>query len=232
MIETGIIYIATSPNGKSYIGQSIYSLSKRKAKHKQDAKKYSYAFANAINKYGIDAFIWRVLEDEIAIEDLNFKEKFYIRKYNTFRNGYNSTEGGDFNPMCYEKNRKKVVKNTRGVKHNIDQRGEKNPLAKITWCIVNDIRAYYFKSNMTQKEIAIKYKISRRTVGNIVNNKSWVDKQYVPPKFNKKDKLNKELANKIKKQYGSGKYTYLDLAKLYGVSFQTIGLIITNKIWL
>ena len=91
----GIIYkITNKVNGKSYIGQTRYTIEFRWKQHQH--KKDDTYFHNAIHKYGIENFSIEILE-ECNIEDLNSREIFYIAKYNTFNNGYNLTIGGDGN---------------------------------------------------------------------------------------------------------------------------------------
>lgn len=91
----GIIYkITNKVNGKSYIGQTRYTIEFRWKQHQH--KKDSTYFHNAIHKYGIENFSIEILE-ECDIKDLNSREIFYIAKYDTFNNGYNLTIGGDGN---------------------------------------------------------------------------------------------------------------------------------------
>lgn len=91
----GIIYkITNKVNGKSYIGQTRYTIEFRWRQHQH--KKDNTYFHNAIHKYGIENFSIEVLE-ECDIKDLDSKEIFYIAKYDTFNNGYNLTIGGDGN---------------------------------------------------------------------------------------------------------------------------------------
>lgn len=91
----GIIYkITNKVNGKSYIGQTRYTIEFRWKQHQH--KKDNTYFHNAIHKYGIENFSIEVLE-ECNIEDLNSREIYYIAKYDTFNNGYNLTIGGDGN---------------------------------------------------------------------------------------------------------------------------------------
>ena len=91
----GIIYkITNKVNGKSYIGQTRYTIEFRWRQHQH--KKDNTNFHNAIHKYGIENFNIEILE-ECDIEDLNSREIFYIAKYDTFNNGYNLTIGGDGN---------------------------------------------------------------------------------------------------------------------------------------
>lgn len=91
----GIIYkITNKVNGKSYIGQTRYTIEFRWRQHQH--KKDNTYFHNAIHKYGIENFSIEVLE-ECDTKDLNSREIFYIAKYDTFNNGYNLTIGGDGN---------------------------------------------------------------------------------------------------------------------------------------
>lgn len=91
----GYIYkITNKVNGKSYIGQTRYTVEFRWRQHIH--KKDNVYFHNAIHKYGIENFTVETLE-ECNYEDLNSREIFYIAKYNTFKDGYNLTLGGDGN---------------------------------------------------------------------------------------------------------------------------------------
>lgn len=91
----GIIYkITNKVNGKSYIGQTRYTLEFRWRQHIH--KKDNTYFHNAIRKYGVDNFSIEALE-EVEVSRLNDREIFYIAKYNTFNDGYNLTIGGDGN---------------------------------------------------------------------------------------------------------------------------------------
>lgn len=91
----GIIYkITNKVNGKSYIGQTRYTLEFRWRQHIH--KKDNTYFHNAIRKYGPENFTLEVLE-ECSTSNLNEREIFYIAKYNTFKEGYNLTTGGDGN---------------------------------------------------------------------------------------------------------------------------------------
>ena len=48
----------------------------------------------AIKKYGKDAFTFEILEECIP-EQLNERESYWIKYYDTVNNGYNCSEGGD-----------------------------------------------------------------------------------------------------------------------------------------
>lgn len=76
-------------NGKFYIGKDS----------KNNAKYYGSGILlnKAIKKYGKDNFRKEIIEDDIlAIEVLNEREKYWIKKLNAKNpNGYNLSDGGD-----------------------------------------------------------------------------------------------------------------------------------------
>ncbi len=88
-----LIYCHTSPSGKSYIGQT--NNYKRRCKEHKQLKNNSVSFARAIKKYGWDNFEHKILEENLSIDESNFKEEYYIKEMNTiFPFGYNLTTGG------------------------------------------------------------------------------------------------------------------------------------------
>lgn len=89
----GFIYkITNKVNGKSYIGQTRYTVEFRWRQHQH--KKDKTHFHCAIKNYGIDSFVVETLE-ECDYKDLDSREIYYIAKYDTYNNGYNSSTGGD-----------------------------------------------------------------------------------------------------------------------------------------
>ena len=83
---------------KYYVGQTVGTMEQRAGK---DGRRYGWydlnynsKFANSIRKWGWDSFEGRVLE-EVYEEDLNELEKFYIEYFDSFKNGYNTTLGGE-----------------------------------------------------------------------------------------------------------------------------------------
>ena len=89
----GWIYKYTSPSGKSYIGQTTYSLYDRAGLNGRCYQNCSTFYA-AIQKYGFENFQVEIL-DEVPKELLETKEAQYIQEYNTLLpNGYNYHERG------------------------------------------------------------------------------------------------------------------------------------------
>lgn len=95
--EVGIIYgWYCIPTDKYYVGQTINEEGRFKA-HIYNAitRKDNSHFYNAIRKYGLENFIYCVLEENILRENLNMKEQEWIEYYDSYYNGYNMTLGGD-----------------------------------------------------------------------------------------------------------------------------------------
>lgn len=93
----GEIYkITNSINNKVYIGQTITTLKHRFSQHKCSAlnKERKNALYNAIRKYGIENFFIENIET-LPNNLLNQREQYWIKFYNSYKNGYNSTIGGD-----------------------------------------------------------------------------------------------------------------------------------------
>lgn len=92
-----IIYrVINKINDKSYIGQTVGGLEKRRRQHIWDAlaKRTNMHFHNALLKYGEDNFDWIILHKCNNIDELNRLEIYYIGYYDTYNNGYNLTLGG------------------------------------------------------------------------------------------------------------------------------------------
>lgn len=84
------VYMYTSPSGKSYVGRSCNSKNIR-ARTDGSGYKNCTAFWNAIQKYGWENFIYRILEENIGYEDIDKRENYWINYYSTStdENGYN-----------------------------------------------------------------------------------------------------------------------------------------------
>ena len=83
---------------KYYVGQTVKTMEERAGK---DGKNYHWTnpncntkFANSIRKWGWNSFEYKILE-EVYEEDLDELEKFYIEYFDSFKNGYNTTLGGE-----------------------------------------------------------------------------------------------------------------------------------------
>ena len=90
--------VTNKENNKIYIGQTIQNPKQRWRHHLEEAKLGSdLKFHKALRKYGKDLFSWEVLEI-VNENELNEREKYWISYFDSYKNGYNSTEGGDNPP--------------------------------------------------------------------------------------------------------------------------------------
>ena len=99
----GFIYkITNRVNNKSYIGQTRFTVEHR---FKQHIKNYNIEHRKqplymAFDKYGLQNFKVETLE-ECDVDKLDEREIYWIAYYDTFRNGYNATLGGQKHSAKY-----------------------------------------------------------------------------------------------------------------------------------
>lgn len=97
-----VIYKYTSPENKSYIGQTIKTPKQRAGVNGRDYKNCHY-FYEAIEKFGFDSLKLEILE-ECERDKLDERERYWIAYYNTvYPNGYNATIGGQKNTQTWSK---------------------------------------------------------------------------------------------------------------------------------
>lgn len=125
-----IIYKTTNKiNNKSYIGQTIKSLNERISTHLYYVNDGSnYLFHKAIRKYGKENFIWEIICECNSKKELNEKEKFYIKFYNTKTpKGYNLTDGGEGMVGWHHTEKTKRIMSENNSGENNPMFGKKRP---------------------------------------------------------------------------------------------------------
>lgn len=93
-----IVYMHTcKTTGKSYIGQTRKTLTKRWNEHTSLAKKQNiqFHFHKAIRKYGVNDWYHKLLFTTCNYNLILLTEIAMITMYDTFNNGYNMTIGGE-----------------------------------------------------------------------------------------------------------------------------------------
>ena len=116
---------------KSYIGQTT---EQPRLRWRKDGKGYTRdirlkngKFKNAIEKYGWENFSHEIIgivesdTKEQLVRDLDEWEKYYIFKYDSFYNGYNSTTGGG-NGIPSEESKRRNSEAHKGKKHTEETR--------------------------------------------------------------------------------------------------------------
>lgn len=125
-----IIYkITCKVNGKSYIGQTHENIERRFARHMGYQKNDNDTkFYRAVNKYGVENFYIEQIDTANTQEELDDKEIYWIKYYDTYKNGYNSKLskgrcGGD--TLSNHPNKEIISEKIRQSKI-----GDKNPMRR------------------------------------------------------------------------------------------------------
>ena len=161
----GIYKITNKINNHAYIGQST-RIEHRWKEHKspynwnRESKKPLYL---AFQKYGLENFIFEVLE-KCEKEQLNKKVQYWISYYNTYKNGYNQTSGGE------------------------DNAGENHPNHKLTEQDIVNIRIRY-NNHERKKDVFLDY---NNIIGESGFNKIWKGetwKHILPEVYTQENKI-------------------------------------------
>lgn len=174
---SGIYKITNKISGKCYIGQAI-DIRKRLQQHvtaanqKKDLKLYQ-----AINKYGISQFEVTILvivnlfgktQDEIK-KELNAQEQFYINLYDTYKNGYNSTPGGDSGRLGFKHSQQTILKLREAHKNYKPKRAYDVSKKTYGYDLLNKV----FVEGESISDISHKTQIDYRSIGQICNNNNY-----------------------------------------------------------
>ena len=94
----GYIYKITNDiNNKVYIGKTLLDIEKRFSQHKNDSHRVraeARPLYHAMRKYGSEHFYVELVE-ECPIKELSNREIYWIDFYDSYKNGYNATMGGE-----------------------------------------------------------------------------------------------------------------------------------------
>lgn len=151
----GIYCFTNKVNGKKYVGQSL-SIETRFNSHKnchlnESYNGYDTKFYRALRKHSFENFSFSVLE-ECSKDKLNEKERYYISTLNSFKEGYNSSVGGE------------VVANGSGENHHQAILTEKQIL---------EIKELILQKSLLQKEIAELYNTTQSNISQINLGTRW-----------------------------------------------------------
>ena len=97
-------------NNKVYIGQTN-NIKRRLLQHKNKARNNNTKPLYVdIQKFGWDVFDFEILYETDSHDKLNEKERYYIKKFNAIKMGYNVQEGGNamHNPVVIAKHRQSM----------------------------------------------------------------------------------------------------------------------------
>ena len=251
-----VIYKVVNPvNNKVYIGQTAGQLSRRISVHRYQMNKGSKIyFIKALRKYGIDNFVWEIIDTASTMKELNEKESYWIKFLNSNdpSKGYNISLGGKngkLNKMGVERIRKmrkgrKVsdigrqrmseAAKRRGVCITLEGRKKLRDIhkgnkytARLNEEDVHEIFKLWNKG-LTQEVIAVKFKVKQSNINVILKGKGWKEIYNIYyDKIQRKTRLSKEEIREIKKFKGIK--SFKELAVLFNVSKSTISNVMNKE---
>ena len=113
--EYSIYIIRNKINDKVYIGQTSQSVAVRFSQHMKPSttkQRGTYKIYNAVNKYGKENFYYEILEEHLTSEQADEREVYYIKQFNSYENGYNSTRGADTKTISKVQDVEKLIEMT------------------------------------------------------------------------------------------------------------------------
>ena len=214
-----VIYKAEFPNGKVYIGKSK-DFDSRKIKHSYSTRYYNTKLTNAINKYGFDSIKWEIIFETDDINILNQKEIEFILKYDSIKNGYNTSTGGDGGDTISNNPRRVDI-----IKQQLTSKGYDSDsyYIEISDIISKSIIDDYINNKLSIREISKKYNISRQRLSRFFkSNNTEIDKDRV--KLTNSVRLSDDKINSVITKYKNGK-TIKDISEEEGLT-----IMITSRI--
>ena len=221
-----IYKITNKINGKVYIGLTGRGFQKRLKEHIQYAfqKNSHFTIHKALRKYGEDGFDYEVIDVAECEKDAKDKEIYWIRFYDSWNSGYNDTPGGDINSQL---------------------KGELSSRHKLTLKQVYEIYDLLKNTNLTFNEIIEKLNlpVKERQICCINCGEQWFQEGIDYPvrknsksvtktgEKNPSSTLTAEQVLEIIDKLQNTKISQAQLAKDYGVHFNTINYINTCKTW-
>lgn len=247
MSRTGSIYIIKNKcNDKVYIGQTTQSIEERFKQHLKPSqiKRCKYKLYRAFDKYGVENFYCESLEENVPYEKLDEREIYYIEKYDSFHNGYNSTAGGDEKTIYKIEDVEDIINRlqngdlikdiaedynvcrytiTRTLKaHGINSPSKVQNCSKKEYLrtLPREKIAKLYKDGLSHKEISEKLNINQRSVSRVVKELGIGIKNIIDY-----DSLDLDLILADFKKVESGEVKKKDVLRKYGLNQHSLKVI-------
>jgi group I intron endonuclease len=225
----GTIYcVHCLETGKKYIGQTTKNNPKHRInEHFCESKKpINHKFARAIKKYGKDNFIWGIVE-ECEIEFLNDREIYWIDFFDSFKNGYNTTSGGNQGrEYCTKKYLIQFPDGSRKEIENLSKFCREHDLNTNIWCTLRGNANHhkgYKLIPQTEEEINFYQEVRKIREDN--------SRKGLNGEKNGRSILNWNKVSEIRKLHASKEYKNKQIADMFGIKLVTLEKIVSNKLW-
>lgn len=196
-----VIYKAEFPNGKVYIGKSK-NFENRKMSHFYNSnykKTNPTKMKNAINKYGFDNIKWEIIFESDNIDIINKKEMEYIIFFDSIKNGYNISNGGDGGDTISKNIRRNDI-----VRQQLKSKGiDPDKYVVITEELKLEILKDYLNNGFSIKALCRKYSISQQRMSRLLKSENIEIDRNKSSEVNTKT-FDIEYINKIIELFNSG----------------------------
>lgn len=229
----GIYCIKNKVNNKVYIGKTMTKFQKRWFHHRSLLRAGTHNnkyLQKSWNKYGEENFEFIILEsfdiclrnkeNDETLNDILFKmEKLYIKMYNSYKDGYNETTGGEgcCGIVISEEHKRCIAEKNRinmlGRKHTKETKKKMSESHK--GYIKTEEHRRHLSESLTGKKVSLD---TRKKLSKINKNNKYCAKYNVDTILNiKRDKMNG--------------LTGVEISKKYNISQGYIYSILSNRRW-
>lgn len=115
-------------------------------------------------------------------------------------------------------------------RHGTSGYGENSASAKLSNESALEIRTLYSTGNFLMRELADRFAVSMDTIGGVIGGRIWKEAGGIRKVDNRK-KLTEADVKSIRELYSGGGYSYVRLARMYGIDQSQIAHIIKGKQW-
>ena len=222
-----IIYKYTNKiNGKCYIGQTV-NPNQRHNQHKsshlnEKDRNYHTKFNRALRKYGWENFDYEIVEEVVEIEKIYEREGYFIEKYNSIENGYNTIDSKEGTPFWSD-----------GMKEFFSDIAKfKN--SSLDYEDVESIRIRYLNGELP----SVVYEDYKETFSHYYSFMNvWCGARYgyvMPQVFDLRPnrvKLDQEKAEMIRFLHKVEGLTYKKIAEMFNIGQSTVRDVIRERTW-
>jgi group I intron endonuclease len=222
---SGIYKIVNQTNGKFYLGRAsdLYNritvhlchLRRGTEQHKTSS------LGSAWRKYGEECFFVEIIERVESNKDLPRIEQEYLNALTPWVSGIGYNQ--DKHSTGFTSETAKAVMLEQKLKGR-SWKHEENSNAKLSLLTAQKIRSEYLEG-ATTKLLTKKYNVSLQTISEVLKGKRWVDGEDII----RDKKLDLPTRKKIAELYGTGRYTYIQLAEIFNCSKDSIGRAVRAK---
>ena len=162
-------------------------------------KTTSTKMKRAINKYGFDNIKWEIIFESDDIDIINEKEKEYIIFFDSIKNGYNISNGGDGGDTISNNVRKIDI-----IRQQLKSKGiDPEKYVTITDELKSEILNDYLNNKLSRNALVKKYSISKQRMSRLLKSENIEINMNKSSEVNTK-KFDIEYINKIIKLFNSG----------------------------